>query len=174
VSSNETIVYRRAGGEDTDEIVRLWTCMMAEHSRFDPRIRLSALAPDAYAGYLAYHLESPDSICLVAETAPSGEAPASSRRKAKLAGFCLAFISTNLAMFEPRLFGYISDIMVEGPYRRQGVGTQLLERTEAWMRQRGIGVVQLQVYSRNEVGQAFWAKRGFSGFFDRLWRDLGA
>ena len=175
MSAGESVVYRRAEERDTEEILRLWMGMMSEHVRFDGRICPTPSAADAYAAYLAYHLKSPESLCLAAEAAdrPAGGAEAPRLRKAaRLAAYCLAFISQNLPMFEPRSFGFVSDVVVDEGWRGQGIGTELLARAKDWMRQKGITVVQLQVYTQNRRGAAFWAKQGFASLYERMWLDL--
>jgi ribosomal protein S18 acetylase RimI-like enzyme len=160
----ESIDIRKANKGDLEEIVRLWMAMMDEHMRFDPRLRLSPDAREGYAAYISRHLRRPESVCLVID-AVNGGVP-------RLAAYCLAYIAENLPMFEPDSFGFISDLAVDEPWRRQGLGARLVERVKDWMRHRGIGVVQLQVYANNDKGRAFWDRQGFANFFERKWLDL--
>jgi len=162
---------RPAEPHDVPAIVRLWIDMMAEHTQFDPRVRLSAVASEAYAGYLEYHRKSDDSLCLVAEL-PDGLSIEDPQDKTRIAAYCLAFLSHNPPMFEPTTFGFISDLAVARPFRRQGIGAALMDRVEKWMRGKGVGAIQLQVYSRNQPGAAFWKARRFTPYYNRMWLDL--
>ena len=40
------------------------------------------------------------------------------------------------------------------------------------VRERGVELVQLQVYAKNGDGLAFWRSQGFESFLDRMWLDL--
>ena len=153
-------MIRKARPEDLDAIVELWGIMMTEHERNDPRIRLAAGAVPAYRSYLGYHVSNADSCVRVAET-PSG-----------CAGFCLLTVSRNLPMFLPERYGYLSDLMVEEAYRRQGMGRALLAAALDWSRKMRIECVQLQHYCFNEKGKAFWQKMGFKPYYSRMWLDL--
>ncbi len=164
LSTPEPAAIREANQSDIDEIVRLWIAMMQEHMRFEPRLRLSPAAGENYASYVASHLRRPDSLCLVVDDAASDQP--------RLAAFCLAYISENLPMFEPSLFGFVSDVAVDESNQRQGLGARLMNRVRDWMRERKVGEVHLQVYANNAKGQAFWDKQGFTSFFERKWLAL--
>lgn len=146
---------RRAQQSDVDRIVELWLDMMAEHRAFDSRIRLSESAGPAYRSYLSLHLASPASIVLVGEDD-------------RVRAFSCSYVCRNLPMFEPPLFGYISDIYIEPERRGAGLGRRMVDDTCDFFRRRGVDSVQLQVYRNNEKGRDFWVASGFEPFFDRM------
>ncbi len=67
--------------------------------------------------------------------------------------------------------GYIHHTAVKGSRREQGVGSALLERAMAALEAEGIHKVALVVFERNEVGNAFWEKRGFQHRGDLVYRN---
>ena len=46
-------------------------------------------------------------------------------------------------------------------YRRQGIGTRLMERTMEAAKERGMERIQLEVYASNEPATSLYEKRGF-------------
>jgi len=145
---------------DLDAIVRLWMEMMREHEKFDPRVRLSDTADEAYRQYARYYIDRPDARLLVA------------RNGREVVGFCLAYRARNLPMFRPGAYGFISDMAVTRPWRNRGVGTSLLDAVMQWFRRHGVNHVQLQVYSRNARGVAFWRRCGFEDFVHGMWLNV--
>jgi len=160
MSSPENVEIRKATFADTEAIVALWLEMMREHEEFDPRVRLSETAEEAYLHYARYYIGRSDSAVFVAET--DGEVIA----------FVLAYRARNLPMFHPAEYGFISDLAVTRPWRRRGIGRALLETLKRWFLERGIEHVQLQVYDRNEAGRNFWREVGFEDFVHGLWLSL--
>ena len=155
-----SIVLRRATEDDLSSLADLWMAMMEEHRGFEPRLDLSRTAAASYRSYLMLHCRGPKSLVLLAEDGWD------------IQGYCCAYVCQNLPMFEPAEFGYISDLYVVPTVRGQGVGTQLLNHVQDWLRQCGVTCIQLQVYYRNERGKVFWQGRGYEPFFGRMWLGL--
>ena len=152
--------YRRASAADLEAIIELWSGMMAEHSREDPRIRLTAEAPAAYRAYAASHIDQEDSMLEVAEA------------DGRIVGFMLLMISRNLPVFRPSLYGYLSDLAVAPRWRRRGIGRDLVRRGAEWLRRRDIHTIQLQYYEFNRRAGSFWRALGFRPYYTRMWLDL--
>ena len=55
--------------------------------------------------------------------------------------------------------------------RRQGIATELLECTVSSLAAEGINKVALLVFNRNEAGNAFWEKNGFTSREDLVYRN---
>jgi len=155
----ENVKIRNATLRDLDAIVALWLAMMREHERFDPRIRLADKADNAYRQYVHYYIAREESVVLVAE------------HQREVIGFCLACPARNLPMFQPTQYGYLSDLTVGEPWRGRGIGSALLEAAKERFRTQGIVHIQLQVYSRNAAGLAFWRKAGFQEFVQGMRRE---
>lgn len=62
--------------------------------------------------------------------------------------------------------GKVADLAVTKDARRMGVGTVLMEAAEAWARDRGFGLLILDVWATNETALSFY--RGLGYFADSL------
>lgn len=67
--------------------------------------------------------------------------------------------------------GYIYHMSVSEAYRRQGIGTKLVNACLSALEQEGINKVALLVFNYNEAGNAFWEKQGFSLREDIAYRN---
>ena len=67
--------------------------------------------------------------------------------------------------------GYIYHTAVAPDCRRRGVGKKLAEAALAALRDAGITKVALVAFSRNEAGNAFWEKLGFTARDDLVYRN---
>ena len=67
--------------------------------------------------------------------------------------------------------GYIYHMCVAEPYRRQGLGSELVNRCLAALKAEGINKVALLVFNRNEAGNAFWEAQGFTVRNDIAYRN---
>ncbi|MBR6186244.1 MAG: GNAT family N-acetyltransferase [Clostridia bacterium] len=67
--------------------------------------------------------------------------------------------------------GYIYHLAVRASYRRQGVGTKLVELCLDALKKEGIHKAALLVFHRNEAGNAFWERQGFSVREDIAYRN---
>lgn len=67
--------------------------------------------------------------------------------------------------------GYISHTAVAPSYQRQGVGKQLVETALNALKAQGINKVNLVAFARNEKGNAFWEKMGFTQRPDLIYRN---
>ncbi|MBD5532517.1 MAG: GNAT family N-acetyltransferase [Lachnospiraceae bacterium] len=67
--------------------------------------------------------------------------------------------------------GYIYHMSVAEKYRKQGIGTQLISHCEEALKREGINKAALLVFNRNEVGNAFWEKQGFTAREDVAYRN---
>lgn len=68
--------------------------------------------------------------------------------------------------------GYIYHTAVNPQYRKQGIGQQLVDTAiQALKQQCGINKVALVVFAKNENGNAFWEKQGFTVREDLVYRN---
>ena len=58
--------------------------------------------------------------------------------------------------------GYVYHMSVREEYRRQGIGKKLVEMSMDALKKEGINKAALLVFCRNETGNAFWEKMGFT------------
>ena len=67
--------------------------------------------------------------------------------------------------------GYIYHTAVAPAWRGQGIGGQLAEAALGALRDAGIAKVALVAFSRNEAGNAFWERMGFTARDDLIYRN---
>lgn len=67
--------------------------------------------------------------------------------------------------------GYIYHTAVNPQYRNQGIGRQLVNTAMQALKQCGINKAALVVFDRNENGNAFWQKLGFTVREDLIYRN---
>ncbi len=68
--------------------------------------------------------------------------------------------------------GYIYHTAVHPAFRKQGIGSALVEKVLKALKQLGISKVALVVFERNKEGNAFWEKQGFTVRNDLIYRNL--
>ena len=67
--------------------------------------------------------------------------------------------------------GYIYHTAVNPQYRKQGIARQLVNSAMQALEQCGINKVALVVFEKNENGNAFWGKIGFTVREDLVYRN---
>ncbi len=67
--------------------------------------------------------------------------------------------------------GYIHHTAVNPHFRNQGIAKALVERALKALENCGINKVALVVFERNESGNAFWEKMGFTAREDLVYRN---
>jgi GNAT superfamily N-acetyltransferase len=149
---------RRARAGDVGAIVRLWREMWDFHAPYDPRFQATPAADVALASWVELHLEAERSVVLVSESDGVVE------------GYLLGMILENFPGLPAQFYGRVSEIAVHR--RRAGVGTALLDAAHDWFRAHGVPYVEVDVAVKNPVAGAFWRKRGYGEFLERLRIEL--
>ncbi|MBR6394820.1 MAG: GNAT family N-acetyltransferase [Ruminococcus sp.] len=67
--------------------------------------------------------------------------------------------------------GYIYHTAVSPDRRREGIAESLVKAAMSALEKQGINKTALVVFSRNEVGNAFWEKMGFTERTDLVYRN---
>ena len=79
---------------------------------------------------------------------------------ASFAGYVVVGETKN--MFSPTGYGFVYDVFVEERFRRQGIGSKLIEAAEDFCKSRGLGTLKLEVATNNPVALELYEKTGFS------------
>ena len=152
---------RLAIPSDVDELVELWLEFMDYHSALDSGF---VRAPDAsakWAEYITSKLVDPTFHVLVADT---GEA---------LAGYVVAIVVDYPPIITIKNYGFLQEIAVREPHRRSGVGAQLYEAAEAWLRAQGVSQIEVKVDVVNSAARVFWDSAGFLPHTETLIKRFG-
>ncbi len=75
-------------------------------------------------------------------------------------------------LMQARRVLYIDQIAVKDSARGKGCGKRLMEAAVALARERGIGIVELEVWHFNEDARAFFVSQGFAPSRERLSRTV--
>ena len=67
--------------------------------------------------------------------------------------------------------GYIYHTAVNPQYRKQGIAKSLVETAMTALQNNGINKAALVVFGRNEIGNDFWEKMGFTVRDDLIYRN---
>lgn len=67
--------------------------------------------------------------------------------------------------------GYIHHTAVAVTERRQGIGKAILNRVLSALEKEGINKIALVAFSKNEIGNQFWEKNGFTIRDDLVYRN---
>lgn len=67
--------------------------------------------------------------------------------------------------------GYIYHTAVRPGCRRQGIGSALVRAAMEALREEGISKTALVAFARNEAGNAFWERMGFTAREDLVYRN---
>ena len=67
--------------------------------------------------------------------------------------------------------GSMHHLAVDTPHRNRGIGSALVAAAMVALEKEGIHKVNLVVFARNEIGNAFWEAHGFSRRDDIVIRD---
>ncbi|NIO00798.1 MAG: GNAT family N-acetyltransferase [Candidatus Latescibacteria bacterium] len=154
------IKVREASAQDVDILAELWREFMDFHRGLDNFFTRSKDGHERFADFVRTNIDSSNWLILVAVDG------------GKPIGYCMATIMDYPPVLEIEQFGFIQDIAVAESHRGKGVGTLLFKRVESWLKERGIGRIELQVASTNEASQAFWKQLGFGDFLNRLAKNL--
>jgi GNAT superfamily N-acetyltransferase len=127
-----------------DELTGLFLALNEYHSPWISR----KLRGDWEARWRDYIKPGPERLILLARQ--DGEAIA----------YLTTIVRHGFGLFD-EVTALIDDAYVKEAYRRDGVGSLMLQRSEAWSRERGATELRLNVNPSNEIGLGFWRKAGF-------------
>ncbi len=157
------VIIRPARPADLPEILTLWRQLQDINASVDPRLALSAAAPDWMADFLRQQMNNENAALLVAVC--DAEAPV-------VVGYTLGQILRRPTLDNGDC-GYVADVCVREGFRGQGTGRQLFERLRAWFVGQGLTAIEVQVVRANPASQAFWRKMGCGEFLRTLRREIG-
>ncbi len=156
--SRETGRVRAARTQEIDLVAALWALITEHHAALDPlfRMRRGPAAEAELRELLRALQRDPDAEILVYDL------------EGQLEGLCIVRIDHAAPILEETERAEITDLGVRSALRRRGIATRLVEEAQAWVADRGVARIEIQVARGNREGQAFWRARGFADFMDVL------
>jgi ribosomal protein S18 acetylase RimI-like enzyme len=157
----KAVKIRRATVKDVPAVVPLWQEMMDFHAALDAwRFRPAEDGASYWAEAVAGWLKDENCCAFVAD---AGD---------RLVGYIIGWVRQPVPIFQPGVYGLVSDMCVAADCRRRGIGRRLFEALKAWFRERGASHVSLRVAVTNPVSQAFWRSVGCEDYMDDMWYTL--
>jgi ribosomal protein S18 acetylase RimI-like enzyme len=143
---------RPATKADEPTLGRLGAALMRQHHAADARRFLIVEHPEAgYGRFLVSLVDNPQYLVRVAE------------RAGEVVGYVLASLEPTSWRDLRGPCGFIHDVYLDEPARRQGTGEALLRAAIAWIHEGGQTQVVLFTKTKNESAQRLFARLGFRG-----------
>lgn len=143
-----TCCIRPAHGSDVSAMLALWREMMRGHRGYDVAFSLATDAADSWRQSTTDMMHRHDSFVFVAE------------KKGDVVGFVTGWVAYNPPIYEARVVGLISEIMVHRSARHLRVGSELVTAARAWFAKRELPEFQLSTAVRNAGARSFWRAQG--------------
>jgi ribosomal protein S18 acetylase RimI-like enzyme len=153
---------RPARPEDEEALGRLGAMLVEEHHRFDPE-RFIAPVPDLsnrYGQFLVSQIGRPDKVVIVAE------------RSGEPIGYAFGGMEGNDYMALRGPAGMLYDLVVDPAFRRQGVGSALMDAALDALSKLGAPRVLLFTAEKNCSAQALFERSGFRRTMIEMTREL--
>lgn len=79
-----------------------------------------------------------------------------------IVGFSLLYEKEvkGLSLLIPCKYAYLQDFVVKSECRNRGIGTQLLEASKKWAKDKGMEYLRLSIFPTNESGIRFYKRHG--------------
>jgi ribosomal protein S18 acetylase RimI-like enzyme len=146
----EGLPIRTARRGDVPSLLLLWTAMMQENGRTDPRLALHAHAREHMAGQFGVWLQDPERVIVVAE------------ENARLVvGYAAGRVAPGTGWHQPQRIGEITDCFVVPPRRRMGIARRMVGRLTDMLYELNVDTVRVQVASSNPASLTFWKAVGW-------------
>jgi ribosomal protein S18 acetylase RimI-like enzyme len=157
------VTIREARPQDYHPLLQLFDAVDTLHSDNLPNIFQRFPGPARDKGYFYSLLSDEETALFIAEAAGG------------ITGFILAFVrdTPSIPVFIPARIVLISDIAVMTKFRRQGIGSQLMERVCWWAKTKGATSIELNVYSFNHDAIDFYKAIGFNAISLHMRKSIG-
>lgn len=157
------IEYRVGKPTDLKQLLPLVEAFAREQQEQIPVNELAENFMDFARSGVAQALEHPAAAVMVAEETEG---------KPRIVGYTVGMLQEPPAIFKPELYTFVSDLYVAPEYRRQGVGTGLVERIRGWGYMKGAFRLSL-ILPTGSVAHGLYAKLGFKPIQSMLYASNG-
>lgn len=146
---NPDMEIREASERHIPEITRLWMEFLYFNAEIEPFDTSGDNVLTQAETHFRNRITSDDSLVLVAIT------------DQKVVGYSISEITQKPPAFPKQSLGIIYDIAISTGHRGKGIGNKMLDRIEAWFKERGIRRIEISVVTKNTIGSSFWREQGF-------------
>ena len=150
---------RLARKEDVKALVDFFSRMYRLNSEFDPLLSTPDDLEDRVAKCVEKSLEDPNVMIVVAE------------EEGKIVGAARVLI-IDREFYSPAKEALIREFYVHPAYRRQGVGSEIVNFIESELRKRGIEILGAMFPSRNLIAVSFYKKMGFRDIYSEFVKKI--
>jgi ribosomal protein S18 acetylase RimI-like enzyme len=164
MSNHSTTIIRDCDpGRDRSQLISCIVEMQDFERSVEPMLPAGVDMADSYVELLLKRCSGTSGRVFIAEA------------KQTVVGFVgvIARVDPNESDEEPTPYTYISDLVVLPTHRRRGIGSALLQRAEAYGRDRGITLFRINVLAKNQVARQLYRTLGFSEYRIQLVKRLG-
>lgn len=153
-----SITVRTATADDYDALCALWDAVDDLHREAHPAIFRKPAEPPRDLASVNATIAGPDSTILVADV------------EGRTVGTTTLFLRHQqpTPLRRERKYFEIEAVAVAPSFQRRGVGRALVDAAFAWASNRGVDMVELNVYEFNRSGAAFYRAMGFETHLRRL------
>ena len=150
-----TVIVRPYTQQDFDQIVQCVFALQEYERGMDDWMETGEKIAIPYTQALLSEMEKGELLLFVAEL------------NNQIIGFITVYPSVESDELDeiPHTYAYISDLVVLDKHRGSGMGKQLLQYVETYLREAGAGVVRIKVLAVNERAAEVYRKAGYT---DRL------
>ncbi|MEF8873425.1 MAG: GNAT family N-acetyltransferase [Candidatus Thermoplasmatota archaeon] len=145
------VKLRKAQRDDLDQITEMWYKLAKMHEDIVQGYDLSQDARDAWREFVENGLKRKNMCTFVAEDE-------------ELVGFLNVVIRERLGIFEDTEIGMILDVFIKKERRGKGIGSDLLNKAENWIKSKGIDAAVITVSPVNEKAVDFWEDKGYETY----------
>lgn len=146
------VEFRQAKPSDLKGLLPLVEAYAREQQQQTPINALTDNFMEFARSGIAQAVEHPAACVMVAEDAQGGTM--------RMVGYAVGMAQEPPPIFEQEMYTFISDLFVDPEYRRQGIGTSLVERVRGWGWMKGITRLSL-VLAPGSPGMRLYEKLGF-------------
>ena len=134
------------------EIMILWKDLMDYHNDLDLFFTRRKEGHINFKMHLMECIKSDDACVFIAE------------EKGEVLGYILGKIEQYPPVFETEKYVEIYDMYVKKSFRRQKIGSQLVNQLVDFFKKKGVTRIEMKVSSKNKTGILFWKKQGFDEY----------
>lgn len=151
---------REVRRRDLYHITNLWYELARMHESIMNGYDLSTQAKKEWHEMMEDNLTRDNYITFVAEDGN------------EIIGFASATLRRRASFFRIQTMGVIMDIYVKESRRGEGIGSELVEAAEDWIRSKGVRLAVVTVAPENSLGGDFWSGRGYETYLLRQRKEL--